>query len=92
MKDMRHSNISDFMPKLIKNWHSSFVSDFDKTGANCIVSRTTCVFVIKKDGYSYPAMMNIRFHYSKDYEFTFICFLTFMNEIQVQKNSAKHKV
>ena len=37
-------------------------------------------------------MMNIRFHYSKDYDFTFINFITFMTEIQIQKNAQKHKI
>ena len=68
------------------------MSDFDRSGSAGLIGRTTCVFVLKKSGYAVPAMMHVRFHYSKDYEFTFICFLTFMQEIQVQKNAAKHKV
>lgn len=79
------------MPHLIKDWHAGFVSDFNKTGTNGVLNRNTCVFVVKKSGYSVPAMMNIRFHYSKDYEFTFICFLTFMHDIQIQKNAQKTK-
>jgi hypothetical protein len=71
------------MPYLIKGWHASFVSDFNKSGINGILNRSTCVFVIKKNGYAIPAMMDVRFHYSKDYEFTFISFLTFMVDIQI---------
>lgn len=69
------------MPRLIKQWHKSFVHDFNLTGKNGVLNRNTCVFVIKKNGYAIPAMMNIRFHYSKDYDFTFIAFLTFMTDI-----------
>lgn len=57
-----------------------------------MLNRNVCIFVKKKSGYIVPAMMNVRFHYSKDYDFTFICFLTFMREIQIQKNASKHKL
>ena len=49
------------MPQLIKEWHAGFVSDFNKTGVNGVLNRNTCIFVIKNNGYSIPAMMNVRF-------------------------------
>ncbi len=82
-KDLKHANIKMFMPNLINGWHQEFVADFNRTGINGVLNRNTCMFVLKKNGYVIPVMINIRFHYSKDYEFTFICFMTFMSEIQV---------
>ena len=82
-KEAKHMNIVDFMPTMIKQWHNGFVSDFSKNGAvtTSMLNRTACVFMKKKSGYVIPAMVNIRFHYSQAYDFTFVCFVSFMSDI-----------
>lgn len=79
-KDLKHKNIKDLQPEMIQKWHNKFVSDFTKTGGayNGILGKTSCVFIKKKNGYVTPAMINVRFHYSKDYDFTFICFASIL--------------
>jgi len=81
------------MPELIQQWHNKFVSDFSKSGGahNGILGKTTCVFLKKKNGYVTPAMINARFHYSKDYDFTFICFVSFLSDIQIQRGVGANK-
>jgi hypothetical protein len=51
-----------------------------------MLNRTTCVFLKQKSGYVTPSMIHVRFHYSQDYDFTFVCFVSFMSDIQVQKS------
>ena len=95
-KDLKHMNIVDFMPTPIKKWHGGFVNVFSKSGgaSTAMLNRTNCVFIKKKTGYIVPAMVHIRFHYSKDYDFTFVCFVSFMSQIQIQKTvgTGRHKV
>ena len=82
-KELEHMKIQEFMPNLIKNWHRSFVEDFSRNGGshNGILNKTTCVFMKLKTGYVTPAMINVRFQYSKEYDFAFVCFVSFMKEI-----------
>ena len=95
-KELRHCNIVDFMPTLIQHWHRDFVSDFSKNGgaSNGMLNKTNCMFIRRKNGYVTPAMVNVRFHYSREYEFTFVLFASFMQDIQIQKTpgTGRHKV
>jgi hypothetical protein len=86
-RELKHMNIVDFMPSLIKQWHAGFVQEFSKNGgaSSAMLNRTNCVFVKKKSGFVTPAMAYIKFHYSRDYDFTFVCFLSFMSEIQINR-------
>jgi hypothetical protein len=81
------------MPSLIKNWHQSFVEDFSRNGGSHsgILNKTTCVFIKLKTGYVTPAMINVRFQYSKEYDFAFVCFVSFMKEIQVAHSAGTNK-
>lgn len=94
--DLRAVTIYDFMPILIKGWHNSFVADFTRNGATIggVMNRTTCSFVKKKNRYVTPAMTTARFHYSRDYNFTFCFFASFMQDIQILKTpgTGRHKV
>ena len=65
------------------------MQDFTKNGgaSNGMLNKTTCLFMRRKNGYVVPAMVNVRFHYQKDHEFTFVCFVHFMKEIQISKAS-----
>ncbi|TNV87499.1 hypothetical protein FGO68_gene6494 [Halteria grandinella] len=95
-KELRHSNILDYMPGLIKQWHRGFVNDFNRNGgaSNGMLNKTSCLFMRKKTGYVTPTMVNVRFHYSRDHEFTFVLFASFMQEIQIQRTAGtgRHKV
>ena len=78
---------------MISGWHNSFVEDFTRNGGthSGILGKTTCVFMKSKQGYVMPVMLHVKFHYSKDYEFTFDCFASFMKEIQVAHSAGTNK-
>ena len=90
--DLKHEHVQVFMPALVKQWHTGFVNEFNRTGVCKLVDRERVMFLRKRDGYVVPARMGVRFHYSKDYEFTFVMFVSFLKEVDLEKNGQKHKV
>lgn len=52
-----------------------------------MLNQTSCLFMRHKNGFVLPAMVNVRFHYQKEHEFTFVCFVHFMKDIQISRSS-----
>lgn len=82
-KDLKHLAITDIMPSQIAAWHHEFVSDFNWNGGSStsILNRSVLNFIKQKNGYIMPVMIHVKFHYSHDYSYTFVCFASFLTEI-----------
>jgi hypothetical protein len=73
--DARLFRIEDMMPKLIRDKHPEFMSRYNKTGQSFIINNKVTMFIKKANGYVIPVELYIKFHYSIDYQYTFLAII-----------------
>lgn len=78
------------MPVLIREKHPEFMERYNKTGQSFIINNKTTMFLKKSNSYVIPVELYIKFHYSIDYEYTFLAIVKPFYEISPFTNLVKY--
>lgn len=73
--ELRRFRIENFMPALIREKHPDFMQRYNKTGQSYIINNKVTMFIKKSNGYVIPVELYIKFHYSIDYQYTFLAII-----------------
>lgn len=90
--DAKRFKIENFMPDLIRNRHSEFMNRYNKTGQSYIINNKVTMFVKKTNGYVIPVELYIKFHYSIDYQYTFLAIVKPFYEMAPFSNGVKYNI
>ena len=90
--DVKRFRIEDFMPKLIREKHNDFMSRYNRTGQSFIINNKVAVLLKKANGYVIPVELYIKFHYSIDYQYTFLAIFRPFYELKPFSNQVKYNV
>jgi hypothetical protein len=80
------------MPSLIREKHPEFMARYNKTGQSYIINNKTTMFLKKGNDYIFPVELYIKFHYSIDYEYTFLAIVKPFYEIAPFTNLVKYNI
>jgi len=89
-QDIKNYRIETFMPSLIREKHPDFMLRYNKTGQSYIINNKTTMFLKKSTGYVVPVELYIKFHYSIDYEYTFLAIVKPFYEMSPYTNQVKY--
>jgi hypothetical protein len=89
-QDVKNNRIESFMPSLIREKHPDFMVRYNKTGQSYIINNKTTMFLKKANGYVMPVELYIKFHYSIDYEYTFLAIVKLFYEMSPYTNLVKY--
>eukprot|EP00347_Sterkiella_histriomuscorum_P019049 403343159 len=87
-QDLRYSSYEIIMNDMIKQSHSSFVNEFNRTGEKIILDKKVNQFIKKKNGYIVSVQLIVRSHFSNNHGYTFIGFLSEVQEISLDGHSS----
>jgi hypothetical protein len=90
--DAKNNRIEDFMPALIREKHPDFMARYNKTGQSYIINNKTTMFVKKSNGFVIPVELYIKFHYSIDYQYTFLAIIKPFYEMAPYTNMVKYNI
>jgi hypothetical protein len=88
--DLRHNRIENFMPDMIREKHNEFMLRYNKTGQSFIINNKTTMFLKKANGFVIAVELYIKFHYSIDYDYTFLAIVNPFYEISPFTNGIKY--
>ncbi|TNV74775.1 hypothetical protein FGO68_gene16630 [Halteria grandinella] len=91
-EDAKRFRIENFMPDLIRNRHQEFMNRYNKTGQSYIINNKVTMFVKKTNGYVIPVELYIKFHYSIDYQYTFLAIVKPFYEMAPFSNGVKYNI
>jgi len=80
------------MPMLIRDKHPEFMARYNKTGQSFIINNKVTMFLKKKSGFVIPVELYIKFHYSIDYQYTFLAIVRPFYEITPFQNMVKYNI
>jgi PAS domain S-box-containing protein len=89
---VKSNRIENFMPTLIKEKHPQFMGRYNKTGQSFIINNKVTMFIKKANGYVIPVELYIKFHYSIDYQYTYLAIIKPFYEMAPFSNGIKHNV
>ena len=89
---MKKSRIESFMPQLIRLKHPEFMTRYNKTGQSYIINNKVTMFIKKSNGYVIPVELYIKFHYSIDYEYTFLAVIKPFYEMAPFSNGVRYNI
>lgn len=78
------------MPSLIRQKHPEFMNRYNKTGQSYIINNKVTMFIKKANGYVIPVELYIKFHYSIDYQYTFLAIIKPFFEMTPFGNGLKY--
>jgi hypothetical protein len=84
--------IENFMPTLIRQKHPEFMNRYNKTGQSYIINNKVTMFIKKSNGYVIPVELYIKFHYSIDYQYTFLALVKPFFEMAPFGNGVKYNI
>lgn len=87
---MKNNRIDNFMPELIRERHNEFMLRYNKTGQSFIINNKTTMFLKKSNGYVIAVELYIKFHYSIDYDYTFLAIVSPFYEMTPFTNTVKY--
>ena len=91
-EDYKKNRIENFMPQLIRQKHNDFMVRYNKTGQSYIINNKVCMFIKKANGYVIPVELYIKFHYSIDYQYTFLAIMKPFYEMSPFQNGVKYNI
>ena len=91
-EDVKKSRIESFMPQLIRLKHPEFMTRYNKTGQSYIINNKVTMFIKKSNGYVIPVELYIKFHYSIDYEYTFLAVIKPFYEMAPFSNGVRYNI
>jgi hypothetical protein len=91
-EDVKRFRIEDMMPGLIRERHPDFMNRYNKTGQSYIINNKVTMFIRKANGYVIPVELYIKFHYSIDYQYTFLAIIKPFYEMAPFGNGAKYNI
>ena len=91
-EDVKKSRIESFMPQLIRLKHPEFMARYNKTGQSYIINNKVTMFIKKSNGYVIPVELYIKFHYSIDYEYTFLAVIKPFYEMAPFANAVRYNI
>ena len=91
-EDVKSNRIESFMPELIKNKHPEFMARYNKTGQSYIINNKVAMFIKKANGYVIPVELYIKFHYSIDYQYTFLAVIKPFYEMAPFSDGVKYNI
>ena len=80
------------MPRLIREKHPEFINRYNKTGQSFILNNKTAMFVKKSNGLVVPVELYIKFHFSLEYEYTFLAIITPLSEMAPFSNGVRYNI
>lgn len=80
------------MPSLIRQKHPEFMNRYNKTGQSYIINNKVTMFIKKANGYVIPVELYIKFHYSIDYQYTFLALVKPFFEMASFGNGVKYNI
>jgi len=80
------------MPSLIREKHPEFMNRYNKTGQSYIINNKVTMFIKKSNGYVIPVELYIKFHYSIDYQYTFLAIIKPFFEMAPYGNGLKYNI
>ena len=89
-EQMNNLAIEDLMPQPILNKHAAFIKRFQHTGQSYIINNKATQFLKKSNGYVTPVELYIKFHYSLDYQYTFLAIFRPFHEMCPFANQQKY--
>jgi hypothetical protein len=90
--EVKRFRIENFMPVLIREKHPEFMQRYNKTGQSFIINNKVTMFVKKANGYVIPVELYIKFHYSIDYQYTFLAIVKPFFEMTPFTNGVKYNI
>jgi PAS domain S-box-containing protein len=90
--DTKRLRIESFMPTLIKEKHPQFMGRYNKTGQSYIINNKVTMFIKKANGYVIPVELYIKFHYSIEYQYTFLAIIKPFYEMAPFTNGVKYNI
>lgn len=91
-EDVKRNRIENFMPSLIKAKHPEFMKRYNKTGQSYIINNKVTMFVKKSNGFVIPVELTIKFHYSIEYQYTFLAIIQPFYEMSPFTNGIKYNI
>jgi PAS domain S-box-containing protein len=91
-QELLRSRIESFMPSLIREKHPEFMNRYNKTGQSYIINNKVTMFIKKSNGYVIPVELYIKFHYSIDYQYTFLAIIKPFFEMAPYGNGLKYNI
>jgi len=88
--EILRNRIETFMPQLIRQKHPEFMSRYNKTGQSFIINNKVTMFIKKANGYVIPVELYIKFHYSIDFQYTFLAIIKPFFEMAPFGNGLKY--
>jgi hypothetical protein len=80
------------MPSLIREKHPDFMARYNKTGQSFIINNKVTMFIKKSNGYVIPVELYIKFHFSIDYQYTFLAIIKPFFEMSPFSNGVKYNL
>jgi len=90
--EVERYRIENFMPTLIRQKHQEFMNRYNKTGQSYIINNKVTMFIKKANGYVIPVELYIKFHYSIDYQYTFLALVKPFFEMAPFGNGVKYNI
>lgn len=91
-EEVKRFRIENFMPTLIRDKHPEFMARYNKTGQSYIINNKMTVFMKKINGYVIPVEIYIKFHFSIDYQYTFLAIVKPFYEMAPFANGVKYNI
>ena len=91
-EEVKRFRIENFMPTLIRDKHPEFMGRYNKTGQSYIINSKVTMFIKKSNGYVIPVELYIKFHFSIDYQYTFLAIVKPFYEMTPFANGVKYNI